>query len=243
LGAATSAAVVPRGIEKVLVVGHESGFVTLWRRGRLSLSLVGKVDVRSSQPVPSPYPLKHIRGVVPWRDGQVITGSEDGDLVLLQLRAVEPPLSTVVAMSAMSAVVMARGRYSATAQRGINALALRGDRLAVASCAVGQQQGNLHLLRVHPSRFEPLDEARLQGDPGRAQVFAFSTLWAEPKNRPLLWVSTQEGLLWQLMLDGDKLRLVGQVPVASNVGTALVYDAEHQLLVAVGHEATVLRVP
>lgn len=243
LGAATSAAVVPRGIEKVLVVGHESGFVTLWRRGRLSLSLVGKVDVRSSQPVPSPYPLKHIRAVVPWRDGQVITGSEDGDLVLLQLRAFEPPLSTVVAMSAMSAVVMARGRYSATAQRGINALALRGDRLAVASCAVGQQQGNLHLLRVHPSRFEPLDEARLQGDPGRAQVFAFSTLWAEPKNRPLLWVSTQEGLLWQLMLDGDKLRLVGQVPVASNVGTALVYDAEHQLLVAVGHEATVLRVP
>jgi hypothetical protein len=74
-------------------------------------------------------------------------------------------------------------------------------------------------------------------------VFAFSTLWAEPKNRPLLWVSTQEGLLWQLLLDGDKLRLVGQVPVASNVGTALVYDAEHQLLVAVGHEATVLRVP
>jgi hypothetical protein len=113
----------------------------------------------------------------------VITGSEDGDLVLLQLRAVEP--SRRWAMSAMSAVVMARGRYSATAQRGINALALRGDRLAVASCAVGQQQGNLHLLRVHPSRFEPLDEARLQGDPGRAQVFAFSTLWAELKNRPL----------------------------------------------------------
>ncbi|MBL9043257.1 MAG: hypothetical protein JNM83_16720 [Myxococcales bacterium] len=240
LGVATSAAAVPRGTEQVLVVGHESGFVTLWRRGRLSLSLVGKVDVRSSQPVPSPYPLKHIRAVVPWRDGQVITGSEDGDLVLLQLRAVEPTLSTV---AAMSAVVMARSRYSATAQRGINALALRGNLLAVASCAVGQQQGNLHLLRVHPSRFEPLDEARLQADSGRAQVFAFSTLWAEPKTRPLLWVSTQEGLLWQLLLDGDKLRLVGQVPVASNVGTALVYDAEHQLLVAVGHEATVLRVP
>jgi len=234
LGTATSATTLRAGSESLLVVGHESGLVSLWRLGRWSLTLVGKHDLRSPSPVPSPYPLRHIRSVVPWRDLQVITGSEDGDLVMLKLRPT---------LAAVTAVVQTRTRYSATAQRGINGLALGGDLLAVTSCAVGASDANLHLWRVLSDRFVPVDEARLKLDAGRAQVYAFSALWAQKEAAPLLWVSTQEGLLWQLGLRNGKLRVDGHLPVASNVAATLVYDKEQQLLVAVGHEATVLRAP
>jgi WD40 repeat protein len=234
LGTATSATTLRSGSESLLVVGHESGWVSVWRRGRWSLALVGRHDVRSPSPVPSPYPLRHIRSVVPWRDLHVITGSEDGDLVMLALR----PTATAV-----TAVERTRTRYSATAQRGINGLALGGELLAVTSCAVGARDANLHLWRVQTDRFVPVDEARLKLDAGQAQVYAFSAQWAQKDASPLLWVSTQEGLLWQLGLRNGKLRLDGHLPVASNVAATLVYDKERELLVAVGHEATVLRAP
>ena len=108
---------------------------------------------------------------------------------------------------------------------------------------MGASDANLHLWRVLPDRFAPVDEARLKLEAGRAQAYAFSALWAQKAASPLLWVSTQEGLLWQLGLRNGKLRLDGHLPVASNVAATLVYDQERELLVAVGHEATVLRAP
>lgn len=47
----------------------------------------GMIDIRSSDPIHSPYPLKNIRGVVHWRNGIVITGAEDGDLCLVDFVA------------------------------------------------------------------------------------------------------------------------------------------------------------
>jgi hypothetical protein len=165
----------------------------------------------------------------------VITGSEDGDLTMLQIRASEAGL--------VAASRMARVRYNPTAKRGVNGLAIVGNLLAVTSCAVGEQQGNLHLLRVEPGRLVPLDAARLKQDGKQAQVFSFSVVGTSHPDRAVFWVSTQEGLVWQLRVESDKLRVVSQVPVASSLGAALVYVKERQLLVAVGHEATVLRVP
>lgn len=234
LGAATSGALVEWGAQKVVVVGHESGFVSLWQKTRWSLLYLGQTDVRSPSPVPSPYPLHHVRAVVPWKDGLVLLGSEDGDLTQLRLRLVG---------HGVDAVVIHRARFSPTAQRGINGLALSGDLLSVTSCTVGRTP-NLHLLRVEPGRFISLDALELTKDTQREQVFAFAVVAADRPIGKTLWVSTQEGLVWQLRVVDDKLRLSGWVPATSSgVGTALFYDKERQLLVAVGHEATVLRVP
>jgi len=233
LGEATSGALVQLGAQKVIVVGHESGFVSLWRQTRWSLSFLGQTDVRSPSPRLGPVPIHHIRAVVPWKDGLALLGSEDGDVTQLRLRLVG---------HGVDAVVIHRARYSPTAQRGINGLSLVGDLLAVTSCTVGASP-NLHLLRVEPGRFTSLDGIELKRDPQREQVFAFAVLAADRPSGTLLWVSTQEGLLWQVRVANDKLRSEGWVPVASEVGTALLYDKERQLLVAVGHEATVLRVP
>ena len=41
------------------------------------------IDIRSPDPVPSPYRLWNIRAVVPRRDQIVVTGAEDGDLCLV----------------------------------------------------------------------------------------------------------------------------------------------------------------
>ena len=72
---------------------------------------------------------------------------------------------------------------------------------------------------------------------------SFAVLAVDRPSGKTLWVSTQEGLVWQVLVVDEKLRRWGSVSVSSGVGTALFYDKERQLLVAVGHEATVLRVP
>ena len=125
LGAVTSGALVSVGTQKVLLIGHESGFVSLWQKTRWSLAWLGQTDVRSPSPVPSPYALRHIRAVVPWKDSLVLVGSEDGDVTQLRLRLVA---------HGVDAVVIHRARHSPTAQRGINGMALLGDLLAVTSC-------------------------------------------------------------------------------------------------------------
>ena len=52
LGAVTSGALVSVGTQKVLLIGHESGFVSLWQKTRWSPAWLGQTDVRSPSPVP-----------------------------------------------------------------------------------------------------------------------------------------------------------------------------------------------
>lgn len=238
LGIATSAAVIEVGSIRGLVVGHESGWLSFWRPSRFGLNLITTLDVRAAQPVPSPYPLKHIRGLVQTAAGQLVSGSEDGDLVLIKLGP---------SLDALQPEVSAKVRYSPTAKRGINGLALWGEWLAVTNCSVGERDTNLHLWRVLPGQLLPMQSLLLRSEPQRDQVFSFAAQWSKTGT---LWVTTQEGLLWQLRLVlpvapkiPPKLGVEGKLSVASNVGTALVYDQERKLLVAVGHEATVLKVP
>lgn len=49
------------------------------------------------------FPLWNVRDIVAWRDGIVITGAEDGDLVMLRVAA--------------GGNVLTRKRYNASAQR------------------------------------------------------------------------------------------------------------------------------
>jgi hypothetical protein len=90
--------------------------------------------VRSPNPIPSPFPIKNIRGVERWEPGYVVTGSEDGDICLVK----------VVEGSAA-----ARMRYNATAQRGVNDIDTCGDYLVPANCSVGPDDKNLRLYRIH----------------------------------------------------------------------------------------------
>ncbi|MEI7940712.1 MAG: hypothetical protein WCK27_28890, partial [Verrucomicrobiota bacterium] len=105
------------------VSGHENGRIILWPfDARGPMRPLVTVDVRSPDPIRSPYPIKNVRGVVPWREGTVVTGAEDGDLCLVSVR---------------SRTIFHRQRYNPTAQRGINGLALLGDLLLVSNCTVG----------------------------------------------------------------------------------------------------------
>ena len=70
------------------VSGHENGRVILWPvDAHGPLRPLAMVDVRSPAPIRSPYPIKNVRGVVPWREGIVVTGAEDGDICLVSVRS------------------------------------------------------------------------------------------------------------------------------------------------------------
>jgi len=70
------------------VSGHENGRVILWPVNfRGPMRPQATVDVRSPNPIRRPYPLKNVRGVVPWREGFVVTGAEDGDICLVSVRS------------------------------------------------------------------------------------------------------------------------------------------------------------
>ncbi len=236
LGMATTATLITVGGKQAVAVGHETGMISVWRIERWGLSLLATLDVRSPHPVPSPYPLRHVRGLVQTPSGLLVSGSEDGDLALIQLG---PSLDVA------RPEVVSRSRYSQTAKRGINGFALRGDLLAVTNCAVGKDDANVHLWRVSSGRLLPVQSLLLKSDPQLDQVFSFAATWSSAGSEKL-WVTTQEGLLWQLSLtpsDKSPLRVEGKLSVASRIGAALLYDKERKLLVAVGHEATVLKVP
>ena len=228
-GTANSAAQVQIGRETLLVTGHAEGAILLWRPapGLAALSLVTSVSVRSPDPIPSPYRLWNVRGVAAVKPGVVVTGSEDGDLSLVTLP---------------EGKVLARTRYSPTAARGINGIALAGDRLAVVSCAVGRADKNTWLFTVGDAGFRPLTAVNLIADPARPQAFAFGVLWTGGA-APQLLASTQEGDVYRAELQGRTLAVRGRLHVAEGVGSALALDSESGLVIAAGRDIALLRLP
>lgn len=244
LGTATAARPLKRGAQTILVVGHKTGFLSFWTQAKTGLRLVGEVDGRSPKPLENSLenknPLWDVRGLVQASDGALVSGSEDGDLVLWQWSS-----QASGAGNQTWARETARVRYSATAKRGVNGLALFEDVLAVTSCAVGSEDHNLHVWKIAGGRFERLESLDLKQDLTKPQVFSFAAVWSGEPNR-LLWVSTQEGLLFQIQVPKRGLafaRVQGRVPIANGTGAALVYAKEHKLLVAAGHDVKVLRAP
>jgi hypothetical protein len=205
-----------------LLSGHAAGFLVIWRAdfGRRELSLVRAVDVRSPHPIPSPYPLKNVRGLAPWGPGLVVSGAEDGDLCMIRIPSGE---------------ILARRRYNPAAQRGINDLAVYGDYLLAVNCSVGREDKNTWLFHLGPGAIDRLDGVNLQKDPGRAQVFAFNSQLAELDGRVYGLVTTEEGLLWTLAITREG-RLAAGAPVAVGfpLGDALAYAPRRRLLAVVG---------
>lgn len=248
-GAANSAALLSVGGRTHLVTGHENGFVVVWAvasDGRLSTERT--IDVRSPAPVPSPYPLKNVRGVAAWGDGLVVTGSEDGDIALVD---------------AQEGTIKHRMRYNEGAQRGINSISVLGDRLLVSNCSVGPKDSNLWLYRVEADRFLLLDHANLKRNEQAAQVFNFSSLLAERDGLLYYFAATQEGLLWAGRVGRRKLRAPGEVDalditvppstddelapavasaVAPDLGAALAWDPEVGRLAAVAYSVLLYQI-
>jgi hypothetical protein len=205
-----------------LLSGHAAGFLVIWRAdlGHQELTLVRAVDVRSPHPIPSPYPLRNVRGLAPWSSGLVVTGAEDGDLCMIRIPSGE---------------IVARERYNPAAQRGINDLAVHGDYLLVVNCSVGREDKNTWLFHLGPGAIDRLDGVDLQQDPGRAQVFAFNSQLAELDGHVYGLVTTEEGLLWTLAITREgHLAAAAPVAVGFPLGDALAYAPRRRLLAVVG---------
>jgi hypothetical protein len=195
------------------VSGHESGRLLIWHReSDDSYQLVKNVDVRSPDTPSNPWQLRNIRGLAAWRGDRLISGSEDGDLV---------------AIAVPDGREIFRYRYNAAAQRGINALSIAGEKLAVANCAVGQADKNIWLFDLTKDRPGLVDAENLALDTGRAQIFNFDVdlvLVPGKAGAPqtlTFFSSTEEGLLWQGLIENDQITVTGVTRVAPEGGAVM----------------------
>jgi hypothetical protein len=221
-GTANSGAALSVSDENWFVSGHESGHVLIWkRRSNTKLALIRSIDLRSSHPVPAQYPLKNIRDLVRWRDHYLIAASEDGDLV-----AVDIP----------SGAEIFRDRYNVDAKRGINDIAVLGDWLLVANCAVGTDDRNLWLFDLSSGTPHLSDSANLVVDTQRSQTFNFEVEFVGQSNNPSFFSSTEEGVLWHGKIKNGQLVLSGVTKVASEGGAVLDKAPSTDMLAAAAHQ-------
>lgn len=226
LGVAESGAVLTAGSQRFLVSGHAGGSIVVWRIDRDSLRLVRTVSLRSSQPVPSPYQLWNIRGIVAWGDGKIVTGSEDGDVVLYDV---------------VNDRTLTRRRYNPTAKRGINSLAVVDDYLLVTNCSVGSDDKNLWLYKITNDSIAPLDAVNLVKDATLRQVFDFDAQLARFDGETYFLASTEEGLVWLGTLTGNKLAVVSNLKLADVGGAALSTVSDSGVFSAVAFDVDLLK--
>lgn len=208
------------------VSGHANGFLLVWlvedEKGE-RIELLHKLDLRSPEPIPNPFPgmpqLMNIRGVERWNPGYVVTGSEDGDVCLVNVVRGE---------------TVARMRYNETARRGINDIDTCGDFLLLANCSVGDDDKNTWLYRIHEQGFEPIDAVNFKVDETREQVFNFCVDQAVVGENQYFFAATQEGVAWIGTVEETGLKLLGKKAVSTNYGAALAFDNDSCLLAVAG---------
>lgn len=230
VGTANSGVFLTHGGHEFLVSGHENGFVLIWSFDTASrnLRVLKKINVRSPNPIPSPFELWNVRDIVVWRDGIVITGSEDGDLVMLQVPEGE---------------VLARMRYNPGAQRGINGLALLNDYLVAVACSVGPDDKNTWSFRVRPAELQPLGSVDLKQDLSLPQSFAFRVALAEAGGQLYAFATSQEGLLWTVLVTPEgQLQIQSSTSVDFPLGDAVDYEPTTANLAVVGVLVNLFRV-
>jgi WD40 repeat protein len=215
-GVANSGAAFPSadGTRLYLVVGHETGYLSIWSGtpAGFDLTLLTAVNLSNSHPV-NPWNLHNIRGVAYVSQdaggSYVVTGSEDGNLTVVQI-----PSGKV-----MSAVV-----YNPQAQRGINSIAYSAQGLLVANCAVGPTDKNLWYYAINPTNWAItlIDSTNLVIDKSAAQVFNFDVIWGTSTSTGPCWfASTEEGYLWMGVVSSTAINVIGSQMVTSPLGAAL----------------------
>ncbi len=218
LGTASSGVCLPTGATNTLVVGHVSGTVSIWTYDQTarSLTFLGSVDVQNPNPV-NPFDDHTIEDVVvaDLQDQVVAVGSEDGYVTMLQV-----PSGTILSQTV----------FNPAAQRGINAIAIQGDRLLVANCAVGPSDDNFWYFSIDFTNWSIslLDKANLTIDTSLPQVFNFDTVWGSNAGQPCWFASTEEGALWMGTPSNTALNPIGYQQLTGPLGSALDYR-QHQL--------------
>ena len=206
-----------------LIVGHANGYVTIWSGeiGGTGLALVTSVNVQSSHPV-NPWNLYNVRGVAPifWTDttGYVVTGSEDGDLCVIEIP---------------SGSILSRTVYNPNAQRGINSIATLGQNLLVANCSVGSEDKNLWYYWIDADDWSITlrDSTNLRVNPDAPQVFNFDVIWALYGGGLCFFSSTEEGALWMGTITSEqKLSVFGYQTVTTPLGSALAFGVNSYLV-------------
>jgi len=226
-GVANSAAVLRAQGKSWLVTGHAQGFLLLWEINGSDITFNKDVSIRSNNPIPSKYPMWNVRSVVRYKDGLVVTGSEDGDICIVEVPACK---------------TLARTRYSPTAQRGINNLSLAGDYLLLANCSVGRGDKNLWLYKLQRDQVTPLDSTNLVKESSRQQVFDFSVALVPLGNDTFFFASTEEGLLWRGQVSGETLTVNGNEKVECEGGATLTYEPENSQLAVTEHTVNLYKV-
>jgi hypothetical protein len=221
-GEANSGDAFVLGSTHYLVAGHENGYLTIWSSDMNGndFRLVRSVDVRSAHPV-NPWNLHNVRGVSLIRSTEptalVVTGSEDGDLCIVQI-----PEGTIVS----------RTVFNPAAQRGINSIATRGRDLLVANCSVGSADKNLwyYQMNFDTGAIELRDSYDLKVNPSAPQVFNFCTVWGLYQGGVCWFSSTEEGALWMGTVGGGTLSVIGYQPVTAPLGSALAFHTSGKLV-------------
>jgi hypothetical protein len=213
LGVATSGVMVT-GANPRLVVGHETGFLSIWTQepGTEYLKLERTVDVRNPKPV-NPWNDHTIEDVVlaDANTGVVAAGSEDGYVTM---------------MVATTGKILSQTVFNPQAQRGINALAINGELLLVANCAVGPTDCNLWYFAFSRSTWalKLLDKANLAINKSLPQVFNFDLEWGSRAGTPCWFSSTEEGALWMGAPTAVKLNPIGYQQLTGPLGSALAFE-------------------
>jgi len=206
-----------------LIVGHANGYVTIWSGNTDGTGLVpvNSVDVRSAHPT-NPWNLYNVRGVAPifWTDttGYVVTGSEDGDLCVIEVP---------------SGSILSRTVYNPNAQRGINSIATLGQNLLVANCSVGPDDKNLWYYWIDANDWSITlrDSTNLKVNPNAPQVFNFDVIWARYDTGICFFCSTEEGTLWMGTITGNRsLSVFGYQEVTTPLGSAIASSASGNLV-------------
>lgn len=227
LGVATSGVWLPAGNPSTLVVGHDSGFLSLWAYDptRRTLRLIRTVDVRNPQPV-NPWGSHVMYGMCPLvssgAGASVVAGSDDGYVSIVQV-----PSGTILSQTV----------FNPAAQRGINSVSAFGNQLLVANCSVGADDDNLWYYSIDPSTWSLtlLDSMNLIIDPLEIQSFNFDTIWGRYSGGVCWFAGTEEGALWMGTADSG-LHLIGDQPLADGaIGAALDYTDGPGRLAAVIH--------
>lgn len=228
LGVATSGAWFRTGLKNsTLVVGHSSGFVTLWSFDSWArkLYLLKTLDVRNPNPV-NPFDSHYMYGMCPLVESgpnaTVICGSDDGYISIIKVP---------------SGMVLSQTVFNPSAQRGINSVSALGRKLLVANCSVGSADRNLWYYDVDPvtGKVTLLDSMNLIIDTQRPQSFNFDVTWGQYSGGPCWFAGTEEGALWMGTAD-TKLNLIGQQSLADGaIGAALAFTQAPGRLVASIH--------
>lgn len=211
------------------VSAHANGYLLVWQvKGNCeAFKLLHTLDLRSPTPIQSPYPLKNVRGVERWNPGFVATGSEEGDICLVNV---------------IEGSVAARMRYNATAQRGINDIDTCGDYLVLSNCSVGPDDKNLWLYRIDENGFNLLDSINLKVDAARDQVFNFCVEQAVVDDKQYFFSATQEGVVWLGLIQDNRFVVLGKQDVSTRIGAALAYEPKSRLLAVAGDNIHIFEV-